>query len=118
MTKGSNISIMSHEKIYFEGITGRIMDPRVSEDKVPAYDAVESIIKQLDNTVIVFRVFYLLDKFIYKFQLLKKDTMCIVEIPKKMLRDIKNGDMPALQELTVILTSALDNAECWNKVAT
>ena len=36
------------------------MDPRVSEDKVPAYDIVENKIRQFDNTVIIFRIFYML----------------------------------------------------------
>jgi hypothetical protein len=51
------------------------MDPRVSEDKVPAYDIVEDKIRQIDNTVIIFRIFYILDSFIYKFQLLRKQIV-------------------------------------------
>jgi hypothetical protein len=92
------------------------MDPRVSEDKVPAYDIIENKIRQFDNTVIIFRIFYMLDTFIYKFQLLKKDKLCILEIPKKMLLDLKNGDLTADREMTRILESCLDSSDCWNHV--
>jgi hypothetical protein len=92
------------------------MDPRVSEDKVPAYDIVEDKIRQIDNTVIIFRIFYILDSFIYKFQLLRKDKLCILEISKKMLLDLKNGDLAADKEMTRILESCLDSSDCWKSV--
>jgi hypothetical protein len=94
------------------------MDPRVSEDKVPAYDIVENKIRQFDNTVIIFRIFYMLDTFIYKFQLLRKDKLCILEVPKKMLLDLRNGDLIADKEMTRILESCLDSSDCWKNVAT
>ena len=94
------------------------MDPRVSEDKVPAYDIVENKIRQFDNTVIIFRIFYMLDTFIYKFQLLRKDKLCILEVPKKMLLDLRNGDLIADKEMTKILESCLDSSDCWKNVAT
>lgn len=94
------------------------MDPRVSEDKVPAYDIVESKIRQFDNTVIIFRIFYMLDTFIFKFQLLRKDKLCILEIPKRMLLDLRNGDLIADREMTRILESCLDSSDCWKNVAT
>jgi hypothetical protein len=94
------------------------MDPRVSEDKVPAYDIVENKIRQFDNTVIIFRIFYMLNTFIYKFQLLRKDKLCILEIPKKMLLDLRNGDVIADKEMTRILESCLDSSDCWKSVAT
>ncbi len=92
------------------------MDPRVSEDKVPAYDIVEAKIRQLDNTVIIFRVFYILGRFLYKFQLLRKDKLCILEIPKKMLLDIRDGDISADLELSRILEVSLDSSDCWKHV--
>ena len=94
------------------------MDPRVSEDKVPAYDVIEAKLRQLDNTVIIFRIFYLLDKFIYKFQLLRKDKLCILEIPKKMLIELKNGNAAADYEMTKILENCLENDDRWKNVAT
>jgi hypothetical protein len=94
------------------------MDPRVSEDKVPAYDIVENKIRQFDNTVIIFRIFYMLDTFIFKFQLLRKDKLCILEVPKKMLLDLRNGDLIADKEMTRILESCLDSSDCWKNVAT
>ena len=94
------------------------MDPRVTEDKVPAYDIVETKIRQIDNTVIIFRIFYMLNTFIYKFQLLRKDKLCILEIPKKMLLDLRNGDLIADKEMTRILESCLDSSDCWKSVAT
>jgi hypothetical protein len=94
------------------------MDPRVTEDKVPAYDIVETKIRQIDNTVIIFRIFYMLNTFIYKFQLLRKDKLCILEIPKKMLLDLRNGDLIADKEMTRILESSLESSDCWKSVAT
>lgn len=94
------------------------MDPQVSEDRVPAYDIIEATIKQLDNTVIIFRIFYILDRFVYKLQLLKKDTMCVVEIPKKLLLAAKNGDHESERQLTLTLTSSIESTECWHKVET
>ena len=94
------------------------MDPRVSEDKVPGYDIVENKIRQFDNTVIIFRIFYMLDTFIYKFQLLRKDKLCILEVPKKMLLDLRNGDLMADKEMTRILESCLESSDCWKNVAT
>ncbi|MBI4848977.1 MAG: hypothetical protein HY808_10450 [Nitrospirae bacterium] len=92
------------------------MDPRVPDDKVPAYDIIEAKIRQIDNTVILFRVFYLLDTLIYRVQLIKKDTMCIVELSKKLLLDLKNGSPAAERELTDILQESLDSADCWRKL--
>lgn len=94
------------------------MDPRVTEDKVPAYDVIEAKLRQLDNTVIIFRIFYLLDTFIYKFQLLRKDKLCIMEIPKKTLVELKNGNTTADYEMTKLLENCLDNDDCWKNVAT
>ncbi|RJQ15334.1 MAG: hypothetical protein C4560_10835 [Nitrospiraceae bacterium] len=91
------------------------MDPRVSEDKVPAYEILESRVRQIDNTIIMYRVFYMLDSFIYRFQLIKKDTMCIVEIPARLLSDLKNGDPASDRELTGIL-SCLEGTDCWKKL--
>lgn len=92
------------------------MDPRVSEDRVPAYDILEAKIRQIDNTVIVFRVFYLLDKLIYRFQLIKKDTMCIMEIPKKLLLDLKNGVPESENEIAGMLQLCMDGTDCWKKI--
>jgi len=92
------------------------MDPRVPEDRVPAYDVIETKIREIDNTIIVFRVFYILDRFIYKFQFLKKDTMCIVEIPKKLLLDVKAGNAESESVLIGIITSFIESADCWKKV--
>jgi len=94
------------------------MDPRVTEDKVPAYDIIETKIRHIDNTVMIFRIFYMLDTFNFKFQLLRKDKLCILEIPKKMLLDLKNGDLLADQEITRIIESSLEGSDCWNTIAT
>jgi hypothetical protein len=94
------------------------MDPRVTEDKVPAYDIIETKIRHIDNTVMIFRIFYMLDTFNYKFQLLRKDKLCILEIPKKLLLRLKNGDLTADQEISRMLESTLESPDCWNNVAT
>jgi len=118
VTKNINICRINLLKNQTDGLKKGKMDPRVSEDKVPAYDIVETKIRHIDNTVIIFRIFYMLDTFIYKFQLLRKDKLCILEIPKKMLLDLKNGDLTADKELTRILESSLEGSDCWNSVAT
>ncbi len=93
------------------------MDPRVSEDRVPSYKKVEEKIREIDNTIIIARIYYIfnhLGSTVYRFQLIKKNKMCILEIPKKLLDNLKKDSNSALeQELTDILNLYVQRSECW-----
>ncbi len=91
-------------------------DPLVTEDQVPSYELVKEKFNKIDSSVIIARTFYVPDNLIYRFQLVRKDKMCIVEIPKRILDDLKNDNSSSEQELTEILNSYLNNSECWSKV--
>ena len=89
------------------------IDPLVSEDKVPSYNVVEDIIKEIDHTIIIYRIYHLLGVFIYRFQLLKKDKMCIIEIPGTLLKNIGMDGTKAEQELSKIINTKVEDEECW-----
>ena len=91
-------------------------DPLVTEDKVPAYEIVEEKIKQIDSTIIIIRVSYNPGNFTYRFQLLKKGRICIVEIPRRLLDDLKNdGSTSSEQELTKILKLYVEQSDYWTE---
>jgi hypothetical protein len=94
---------------------GKKMDPRVSEADVPAYKKVEEKLRQIDNTIIIARTYYLFDNlnFAYRFQLFKKDKMCMVDIPKKMLDDLKNNTGESEEEVSDLLRYHVQNSHCW-----
>ena len=92
------------------------MDRQVSKHEVPSYDIVEEKIKEIDGSIIVFRIFYIFMQIAYKFQLIKNDKLCTVEIPRKLLEGLK-GRNPILEEkLAEILDSSLQESDCWSKV--
>ncbi|HDZ62629.1 MAG TPA: hypothetical protein ENH40_05745 [Nitrospirae bacterium] len=88
----------------------------VTEERVPSYEAVKEKIKQIDNTIIIYRVFYNFDNLSYRFQLIKKDKMCIVEISKTLLDELKNNGSSSDQKLAQILKLNTSSSDCWNKV--
>jgi hypothetical protein len=92
-----------------------MIDPRVSEENVPAYKIIEEKIRELDNTVIIARTYYIFDNlnFTYRFQLVKKDKMCMMDIPKKLLDDLKKRSATAEQEVMEILKDHILNSNCW-----
>jgi hypothetical protein len=83
------------------------MDPQVPKERIPSYEKVEAKIRELDGTVIILRVFYNIETISYKFQLLKNNKMCSVEIPRKLLEELKNGNIEKEEELTLILKTCL-----------
>jgi len=91
-------------------------DPVVAEDRVPSYEIVEEKIKEIDSTIIISRIFYIFENFSYRFQLIKKDKMCMVEIPKRLLDELKNGSPASEQELTEILRLYVKDSECWSEI--
>jgi hypothetical protein len=89
------------------------MTPQVTEERVPAYDIVKEKIREIDSTVIIARVYYMFETLTYRFQLMKKDKMCMVEIPKVLLDAIKHNNSTAVHELSSILAVYLNGNECW-----
>ena len=94
------------------------LDPLVSEDKVPSYYVVEEMIREIDHTIIIYRVYYLLSIFVYKFQLLKKDRMCIIEIPRALLESQGKDGTRAEQELSEIINTKIEDKENWVELRT
>ncbi len=92
------------------------MDPQVLKDKIPSYEIVEEKIKQIDGSIIILRIFYIFDHMAYKFQLIRNNKLCMVEIPKKLLDDLKRRGSTSEKELTEILDMYVQNSSCWTKV--
>ena len=93
-------------------------DPLVSEKDVPSYDVIEQKIKEIDNTIIIFRIYYLFDTFMFRFQLMKKDKMCMFEIPRRLLESLGNDGTSAERELLKILDANIENPDCWAEFET
>jgi hypothetical protein len=92
------------------------MDRQVTKHEVPSYEIVEEKIREIDGSIIVLRIFYIFMEIVYKFQLIKNDKLCTVEIPRKLLEGLK-GRNPILEEkLAEILDSSLQQSDCWVKV--
>ncbi len=89
-------------------------DPLVSEKDVPSFNLVEERIKEIDNSIIIFRVYYFFDSRIYRFQLIKKDKMCIIEIPRSLLENLGKDGTSAGRELSKILDLKIESDECWS----
>ena len=94
------------------------IDPLMSEDKVPSYNVVEEIIREIDHTIIIYRIYYLLGIFVYKFQLIKKDKMCVVEIPRALLESQGNDGTRAEQELSKLIITRIEDEESWYELRT
>ena len=91
-------------------------DPLITARDVPSYQAVEEKIKEIDNTIIIFRIFYLFNSFIYRFQLIKKNKMCIMEIPRSLLENLNKDGTRAERELQKILNLKIEDIDCWNDI--
>jgi hypothetical protein len=94
-----------------------MMDRQVSKHEVPSYEIVEEKIREIDGSIIIFRIFYLFMQIAYKFQLIKNDSLCTIEIPRNLLEGIKSGNEALLRELDDLLDKGIQEADCWNKVA-
>lgn len=92
------------------------MDRQVSKNEVPSYEIVEEKIKEIDGSIIVLRIFYIFMQIVYKFQLIKNDKLCTVEIPRKLLEGLNNSNASFDDELTRILDTSIQHADCWNKI--
>lgn len=92
------------------------MDRQVRKEEVPSYEIVEEKIKEIDGSIIVFRIFYIFMQIVYKFQLIKNDKLCTIEIPRKLLEGLKGRNGILEDELNRILEAYLVQTDCWNKV--
>jgi len=92
------------------------MDRQVRKEEVPSYEIVEEKIKEIDGSIIVFRIFYIFMQIVYKFQLIKNDKLCTIEIPRKLLEGLKGRNGILEDELNKILEAYLIQTDCWNKV--
>ena len=88
-------------------------DPIVTEDKVPSYDIVERKIKEIDNTIIVYRIYYFFNAFMFRFQLIRKDKMCLLEVPRALLENLGKDGSEAEHELSSLISMGIENSECW-----
>jgi len=89
-------------------------DPVVEEKDVPSFNIIEEKIKAIDNTIIIYRVFYFFNSRIFRFQLIKKDKMCMIEFPRTLLENLGKDGTSAEQQLMRILDLNIENDECWN----
>ena len=92
------------------------MDRQVSRKDVPSFEIVEEKIKEIDGSIIVLRIFYIFMHIAYKFQLIKNDKLCSIEIPRKLLEGVRGRNSMLEEELTRILDTNIQHADGWNKV--
>lgn len=92
------------------------MDRQVSGKDVPSYEIVEEKIKEIDGSIIILRIFYIFMHIAYKFQLIKNDKLCSIEIPRKLLEGVSGRNSLLEEELTRILDTNIQHTDCWNKI--
>lgn len=92
------------------------MDRQVTKYEVPSYDIVEEKIREIDGSIIVLRIFYIFMHIAYKFQLIKNDKLCTVEIPRKLLEGLRARNPIMEEQLIELLDESLQHSDCWVKV--
>ena len=88
-------------------------DPLVAESDVPSFDVLDKKIKEIDNLIIIYRIYYFFNSMAYRFQLLRKDRMCIIEIPRALLEDLGRDGTSADREISDIISLNIENEDCW-----
>ncbi len=91
-------------------------DPLIKENKVPSYNVVAQKLKEIDNTIIIYRIYYLLTTFTFRFQLIKKNQMCILEIPRVFLEGLSKDGIKHERKLTQVLNMKIEDLESWNDI--
>jgi len=91
-------------------------DPLVAESDVPSFDVLDKKIKEIDNLIIIYRIYYFFNSMAYRFQLLRKDKMCTIEIPRSLLEDLGRDGTSADREISSIILLNIENEECWKDV--
>jgi bisphosphoglycerate-dependent phosphoglycerate mutase len=89
-------------------------DPVVEEKDVPSFSIIEEKIKAIDNTIIIYRVYYFFNSRIFRFQLIKKNKMCMIELHRNLLESLGKDGTSAEQQLMRILDLNIENDDCWN----
>ncbi|RJQ56635.1 MAG: hypothetical protein C4526_01375 [Nitrospiraceae bacterium] len=92
------------------------MDRQVTKEEVPSYEIVEEKIREIDGSIIILRIFYIFMHIAYKFQVIKNDKLCTVEIPRKLLEGLRSRNLMLEEELNRIINTSLEHSDCWNKV--
>jgi hypothetical protein len=91
-------------------------DPLVAESDVPSFDVLDKKIKEIDNLIIIYRIYYFFNSMAYRFQLLRKDKMCTIEIPRSLLEDLGRDGTSADREISNIISLNIENEDCWMDV--
>ena len=91
-------------------------DPLVAESDVPSFAVLDKKIKETDNSIIIYRIYYFFDSMAYRFQLLRKDKMCTIEIPRSLLEELDRDGTSADREISHIISLNIENEDCWNVV--
>ncbi len=91
-------------------------DPLIKENKVPSYNVIAQKLKEIDNTIIIYRIYYLLTTFTFRFQLIKKNQMCILEIPRVFLEGLSKDGIKHERKLMQVLNMKIEDLECWNDI--
>ncbi len=91
------------------------MDRQVTKEEVPSYEIVAEKIREIDGSIIILRIFYIFMHIAYKFQVIKNDKLCTVEIPRKLLEGLRSRNLILEEELSRILYASLEHSDCWNK---
>jgi hypothetical protein len=91
-------------------------DPLVAESDVPSFDVLDKKIKEIDNLIIIYRIYYFFNSMAYRFQLLRKDKMCTIEIPRALLEDLGRDGTSADREISNIISLNIENEDCWMDV--
>ena len=91
-------------------------DPIVEEKDVPSFGIIARKIKDLDTSIIIFRIYYFFSRRAYKFQLIRKDRMCMFEISRELLENLGKDGTSADHQISEILSLYIDSEECWQKV--
>lgn len=91
-------------------------DPIVAEKDVPSFEIIEKKIKEIDTSIIIFRIYYFFSSMSYRFQLIRKDKMCMLEIPRALLENLGSDGVSSDHELSEILRLNIENEDCWVEV--
>jgi len=91
-------------------------DPIVDEKDVPAFNLLEKQIREIDNTIIIYRIFYFFSSRSYRFQLIKKDKMCMIDLPRVMLEDLGRDGTSADREISNIISLNIEDEDCWKEI--
>ncbi len=90
-------------------------DPIVDEKDVPSFHLIEKQIKELDNTIIIYRIFYFFSSRTYRFQLIKKNKMCMIDLPRGILEDLGRDGTSSELDILEVITSNIENEDCWKE---